>query len=118
MAVCKHPVARIAFALAAAATLASAAAGAEKGDGTDKARQAGDSRQSPRALEAEFWACDYAAFTRGLVGTDTQACLVNYEALKKAKFGGDFAALVSWWQRNKANEYAALSESRPTVAGR
>ena len=118
MAFCKHRVARIAIALAAATTLASAVAWAEQRDSTRKSGQAAGVRPSLKALEAEFWACDHTATTRGLAATDREACVANYEALKEAKFGGDFAALLAWWERNKVAEYAALAESRPTVAGR
>ena len=115
MTLCKRPITRVAIALAAATTLASVVAWAEQRDDTGKSA---DARPSLKALEAEFWACDYTATTRGLAATDRDTCLANYEALKRAKFGGDFAALAAWWQRNKVAEYLALAESQPTVAGR
>ena len=64
---------------------------------------------SQQALEKEFWRCDYAVATRGPAATDREACVANYEALKQAKFSGNFAALQSWWQQNKAAEHAALA---------
>lgn len=117
MTLCKRPIVRIAIALAAATTVASAAAWAEQLDSTGKSRLAA-AQPSLKALEAEFWACDYTATTRGLAATDSEACMANFEALKKAKFGGDFAGLVAWWQRNKVAEYLALAQSQQTVAGR
>jgi hypothetical protein len=118
MALCKRTVARIAIALAAATTLASSAAWAEQRDSIVKSRQATEARPSLKALEAEFWACDYVATTRGVAATDREACVANYEALKNAKFGGDFAVLVAWWQQNKVAGHLAVAESQPTVAGR
>jgi hypothetical protein len=115
---CKRSIARIAIALAAAAALASATAWAEQRDSTGKTPQAAQARPSLKALEAEFWACDYTATTRGLEATDREVCLANYEALKKDTFGGDFAALAAWWKRNKVAEYLALAESQPMGAGR
>ena len=64
---------------------------------------------SQQALEKEFWRCDYTVATRGPAATDREACVANYEALKHAKFRGDYPALQSWWQQNKAAEYAALA---------
>jgi hypothetical protein len=77
-----------------------------------------DDKASLKMLESEFWACDYAATTRGPDATDYDACVVNYEALKKAKFGGDAVALVSWWQRNKSAAHGTLAESGKALAGR
>ena len=71
-----------------------------------------------KTLESEFWACDYVATTRGHAATDSDACMANYEALKKAKFGGDATALAAWWQRNKSAAHGALAQSGQALAGR
>jgi hypothetical protein len=59
-------------------------------------------------LEKQFWACDHAA-TNGLVDLGTAiACVVAMDQLKQRKFNGDFAAVLAWWQSNKAAEHLAL----------
>ena len=59
-------------------------------------------------LERLFWACDHAA-TQGRIDTGTAiACGGFTERLKLRKFNGDFAAMLAWWQANKAAEHLAL----------
>jgi hypothetical protein len=69
-------------------------------------------------LERQFWACDYAATARGVGALEAGACSVSYEELLRAKFRGDFAAMLEWWSKNKAAEHLALAKANPTVAGR
>jgi hypothetical protein len=57
-------------------------------------------------LEAAFWACEYAATTRG--AASIAPCTAVYDALKERKFGGDFDGLLKWWQQNKVSEYRRL----------
>ena len=60
-------------------------------------------------LERAFWACDYVATTRGVGATPIAACRHATESLKRAKFGGSFAAMLEWWKRNKAAEHSRLA---------
>jgi len=59
-------------------------------------------------LEGAFWVCDYTATTRRASDHQIGMCTATYDALKERKFGGDFEALLLWWQKNKAAEYAKL----------
>ena len=66
-------------------------------------------RQPAADLEKDFWACDYVATTRG-VGLDEGAmCGEVFEDLKRTKFAGDFRAMLSWWQKNRAAQHLALA---------
>jgi hypothetical protein len=60
-------------------------------------------------LEKDFWACDYVATIRGVGLDEGAACVENFEDLKRSKFGGDFPAMLSWWQQHKAAEHRALA---------
>lgn len=60
------------------------------------------------SLERDYWACDYAATKRPLDTGDAIACSVIAENLKRIRFGGDFEAMLGWWQRNKDAEHRAL----------
>ena len=64
------------------------------------------------SLENAFWACDYAATTRGVLGAEGAKCGEIYEDVKRRKFRGDFRALLVWWQRNKAAEHQLLAAER------
>ena len=59
--------------------------------------------QSLAELEAAFWACDHAATVHGILDAGIAlACGVATESLRRRKFDGDFEAMLSWWQQNKA----------------
>lgn len=75
-----------------------------------------NARQAPADLEKAFWACDYAATTRGVIGGEAAMCGVIHEELKWSKFAGDFQAMLSWWQQNKAAEHQAAAAVSRTVA--
>ena len=77
-----------------------------------------DRQSAQDVLERHYWVCDYAATTRGVLGVEAEMCATNYEELKKTKFGGDFAAMLAWWQRHKAAAHRALAEGAPTVTAR
>jgi len=62
-------------------------------------------------VERAFWACDHAASTRGVDGPAGIACGSATEALKQRKFGGDFAAMLAWWQANKSAMHPAIGET-------
>ena len=64
---------------------------------------------TPPSLEDAFWACDYIATTRGTAEAPA-TCVDAYEEFKLAKFDGDFAALVAWWQENKADAHARMAD--------
>ena len=59
-------------------------------------------------IERLFWLCDYVATTRGVDAAPVEACSAATEELKNAKFGGDFMALLTWWQGRKPEEHARL----------
>ena len=63
------------------------------------------------ALEKSFWVCDHAATTRRLDSGTAATCSSLYEALKQRKFGGDFKALLAWWQQHKEAEHLALAKA-------
>ncbi|MBL8351815.1 MAG: hypothetical protein JNL87_16065 [Burkholderiaceae bacterium] len=90
----------VALAVAAAATQAGA-----QGAGT-----------SLRELEREFWRCDHEAVRRLLDAGTAAQCSIAYEALKKHRFGGDFAAMLAWWRANKDAEHLALSAEAERTA--
>ena len=62
-------------------------------------------------LEKTFWICDYIASTYGVEGSPATACGEAYEELKRAKFGGDFDELVTWWGANKVEKHASLERA-------
>src|ERR1700716_1529037 len=59
-----------------------------------------NARQVAANLEMEFWACDYAATTRGVGLGEGAMCGEVFEELRRSKFRGDFHAMLSWWQQN------------------
>ena len=61
-------------------------------------------------IERLFWLCDYVATTRGVDAAPVEACSAATEGLKNAKFGGDFMALLAWWQQKKPEEHARLAQ--------
>ncbi len=65
-------------------------------------------------LEAAFWACEYAATTRGAASIPT--CAAVYDALKERKFGGDFDGLLKWWQLNRVSAYRRLAAEDDQLA--
>jgi hypothetical protein len=75
-----------------------------------------NARQAAANLEKQFWACDYAATTRGVGLGEGAMCGEAYEDLKMSKFRGDFQAMLSWWQQNKAAEHLALAAVSRTIA--
>ena len=75
-------------------------------------RSLGNDRGAVSSLEDAFWACDYAATTRGVFGAEGAKCGEIYENVKRRKFGGDFQSLLVWWQRNKAAEHQVLAAAR------
>jgi len=96
------------IAVGALTWLPTSAFGERKGSPQSSASM--DSRSGWSALETEFWVCDYAATTRGVFGSEAYLCSSNHEELKKTKFAGNFAAMLEWWQQNKAAEHRALAE--------
>ena len=61
-------------------------------------------------VERVFWLCDYVGTTRGVDAAPVDTCVAATEELKNAKFGGDFMALLAWWQGNKPEEHARLAQ--------
>jgi len=106
----------VALVLAAVLTCLNTQADAQESARPSRSEQSIDARQLAEALEKDFWACDYVATTRG-VGLDEGAtCGAIFEDLKRSKFGGDFRAMLSWWQQHKAAEHLALATVGRNVA--
>lgn len=68
-----------------------------------------EARRTPADLERTFWRCDHAATTRWVGAGEGAECVAIYEELKRMKFGGDFPALLRWWEQNKKAEHQALA---------
>jgi len=62
-------------------------------------------------LEETFWACDYAATTRGVTATPMDLCGTAYQELRDLKFGGNFEELLGWWKANKAAEHRRVEDA-------
>jgi hypothetical protein len=110
--------ARLPVALLVAAMLSclSAQTYAEEYASSSRSSELVKARQTAVDLEKAFWACDYAATTRGVTGGEGAMCGVIYEDLKRSKFGSDFQAFLRWWQQNKVAEHQALAAVSRTVA--
>jgi hypothetical protein len=68
-------------------------------------------------LENAFWVCDHAATIRGVLDMGTAvACSAATRDFRLRKFDGDFNAMLSWWQRNKAHQHQLL-DMRYRAAG-
>lgn len=62
-------------------------------------------------LEKSFWVCDYAATTGPMDSGTAITCGSVTEALKQHKFGGEFNALLAWWQQHKQAEHLGLAKA-------
>ena len=89
-------------AMTMACALAIGAAGSVRAETTG-----GDARLA--ALQQAFWACDYIGTNEGVAEAPVQLCLEVTHDLQQEKFGGDFDAMVKWWQDNKVVEHAKLA---------
>lgn len=70
-------------------------------------------------LEKAFWACDHAATVQGVIDARSAvACGAVTEGLRVRGFNGDFAAMLSWWKRNKPAQHRALDEESWRAARR
>jgi hypothetical protein len=67
-------------------------------------------------LERLFWDCERAA-VRGMSLDDGLICAEISEEFKHARFGGDFDALLAYWQERKAAEVVMEPAARIEVAG-
>ena len=99
----------VAVSIAAACILAFAQARAEA-SGSAQAVAGAPAAADFDALERVFWVCDRAATLHGVNGVDGMACANATEQLKLQKFGGDFDAMLAWWQDNKAAMHMALGQ--------
>jgi hypothetical protein len=68
------------------------------------------------ALERKFWLCEHATTQYLLDPGTAMECSVATETLKAQRFGGDFKAMLAWWQANKDAELAQAAGSARTVA--
>ena len=72
-------------------------------------------------LEKSFWRCDYVATVAGVDSGTGITCSSITQALQEKKFNGDFDAMLTWWQENKAAEhqtiYAETVRTRPHQSG-
>jgi hypothetical protein len=100
---------RTAAAWVATFTIAAAASTAVAQEGPASSPAHASSSAQLAEMERLFWVCDYVATTRGVHAAPVEACSAATEALKNAKFGGDFMALLAWWHGNKTEEHARLS---------
>jgi hypothetical protein len=94
--------------VAGALGLASLACAEERMDSLQFAKAA-VARRTPAELERTFWRCDHAATTRWVGAGEGAECVAIYEELKRMKFGGDFPALLRWWEENKKAEHQAIA---------
>jgi hypothetical protein len=101
---------------AAVLTCLSAPTYADESAKSSRPSESVNARQAPANLEKKFWACDYAATTRGVGLGEGAMCGAAYEDLKRSKFRGDFHAMLSWWQQNKAAEHLALAAVSRAIA--
>jgi hypothetical protein len=68
-------------------------------------------------LEEAFWLCDHATTIYGVLDVGTAvACGEATGDFLLRKFNGDFNAMLSWWQRNKAHQHQLL-DMRYRAAG-
>ena len=101
-------------ALAAALVVSSAALAASPDARAEPpaAAEIADVRALPvNVLERAFWICDHRATTHGVDATPVEACTAVFDALKEAKFGGDFGELLAWWRQNKLIEHTRLESN-------
>ena len=89
---------------------------AEESAKSSRSSESVNARQAEANLEKQYWACDYVATTRGVGLEEGAMCGEIFEDLKRSKFGGDFRAMLSWWQQNKAAEHLALATVSRTIA--
>ncbi len=68
------------------------------------------------ALERKFWLCEHAASQSLLDPGTAMKCSVATETLKAQRFGGDFKAMLAWWQANKDAQLAQAAGSARPVA--
>jgi hypothetical protein len=68
-------------------------------------------------LERSFWACDYAATVALLDSGTAGACSAIVEDFRKARFSGDFDAMLAWWRQHKDAAHRALGEARGARSG-
>ena len=60
-------------------------------------------------IERGFWVCDRAATIDRIDSSTAMTCTSLAEVLKQRKFGGDFNAMLAWWQQHKEAEHLALA---------
>jgi hypothetical protein len=92
---------------------------AETGDGAPLPTAVpafGGDEPSAQDLERIFWACDRAASTIGVSGSEGMACSDATEQLRLRKFAGDFDAMLEWWRANKSAAYQAFGQPEPGIA--
>ena len=83
-----------------------AAQGAANASATDQGSGPGHAGALTQ-LKLQYLACDRAASERFLAGGEAALCSIVSERLLQEGFGGNFAALLSWWR-----------EARPAHAAR
>ena len=65
---------------------------------------------SDSALEQAFWDCDALATHEALPMSLGARCAMLGDELKVRHFGGDFIAMLAWWQAHKEDEHAARAD--------
>lgn len=85
----------------------------------EQSDQGTDAAQATLAdLEKAYWFCDYASTVTRLDMGTAMSCSVVNETLKRRKFGGNFEAMLVWWQDNKAAQHRAFEEQLHASADR
>jgi hypothetical protein len=112
------------IALAGCCAMSSAADSRPDGRGDDPASVARDAAppvvkphvatHARAELERAFWDCDHAATIRLLDIGEAGECSRATEALLQTAFERDFAAMLAWWQRNKAAEHTTRGRVKET----
>ena len=70
---------------------------------------------TPEELKSAYLACDRLAGSTFLDAGGAANCSLVHEELKQRVFGGDFARLLDWWQRERVAAAPARGEIARTL---
>lgn len=105
------------LALGIAPTLPATEASAQEQRSESRLAETGVLQHTLADLEKAFWVCDHAATVYGVLEMGAAiACAAVTRDFRLSKFNGDFDAMLTWWERNKAHEHRLL-ELRHRAAG-
>jgi hypothetical protein len=98
------------LALGAALAFSGTESSAQEHTSQPRPAETGTANYTLADLEKAFWVCDHAATTYGVLDVGTAvACVAVTRDFRQRKFNGDFNAMLSWWQRNKAHQHQLLN---------